>query len=64
MALPQVKNWTGCGDVEDVTIDLDEDGDWTIAAKVTAPHDPVAVNRATTAVRNELRKQYTLATDT
>lgn len=64
MALPQVRGWPGCADVRDVSVNLDEDGDWSIIAHVTGAHDAAAVNRATTAVRNELRKQYSLQTDT
>lgn len=64
MSPPQVCNWPGGGDVEDVMIVfLDEDGNWTIAAKITDGHDPVAINRATIAVRKELHNPYRWATD-
>lgn len=64
MALPQVRGWPGCADVSDLSIFLDEDGDWSITSHVTGPYDAGAVTRATVAVRNELRKQFSLRMDT
>lgn len=64
IAADRLKQQACLEQVEGATINLDEDGRWTVGVKVEGDVDVVAINRGRKAVEDGMRDQYSLQTDT
>ena len=63
LALPRVRDHQGCSGVEDIAIELDQDGEWFIALTASGGTATEDAQRAAAAVRNDLGDWYTIQTD-
>lgn len=59
-----LKQQPGLEQIEGATINLDEDGRWTVGVKVQGDVDVAAINRGRKAVEDSMRDEYSLKTDT
>lgn len=64
IAAERLTRQPGLAQVQGATINLDEDGRWTVGVKVQGDVDVATINQGRKAVEDGMREEYSLKTDT